>query len=98
MGEKLMRERANSIVRDFVEKLYNLKEMFINSNTDAESIINETRKGIMNLENVEKRNKSAIKDCDYRLNRCEIVKKWLKKLLFLLRFVNLHRFFMKFLL
>ena len=71
MSENLMRERANSIVRDFVEKLYNLKEMFINSNTDAESIINETRKGIMNLENVEKRNKSAIKDCDYRLNRCE---------------------------
>ena len=71
MSENLMRERANSIVRDFVEKLYNLKEMFINSNTDAESIINETRKGIMNLENVQKINKNEIKDCDYRLNRCE---------------------------
>ena len=71
MSENLMRERANSIVRDFVEKLYNLKELFMSSNTDADNIINETRKGIMNLENVQKINKNEIKDCDYRLNRCE---------------------------
>ena len=71
MSENLMRERANSIVRDFVEKLYNLKELFMSSNTDADNIMNETRKGIMNLENVQKINKNEIKDCDYRLNRCE---------------------------
>ena len=71
MSENLMRERANSIVRDFVEKLYNLKELFMSSNTDADNIMNETRKGIINLENVQKINKNEIKDCDYRLNRCE---------------------------
>ena len=71
MSENLMRERANSIVKDFIDKLYNLRGMFINPNTDATNLIKEGKKGAMNLENIQKKNKSEIKDCDYRINKCE---------------------------
>ena len=71
MSENLMRERANSIVKDFIDKLYNLKGMFNNPNTDATNIIKEAKKGAMNLENMQKKNKNEIKDCDYRINKCE---------------------------
>ena len=71
MSENLMRERANSIVKDFIDKLYNLRGMFINPNTDSTNLIKEAKKGAMNLENIQKKNKSEIKDCDYRINKCE---------------------------
>lgn len=71
MSENLMRERANSIVKDFIDKLYNLRGMFINPNTDSTNLIKEAKKGAMNLENIQKKNKNEIKDCDYRINKCE---------------------------
>ena len=71
MSENLMRERANSIVKDFIDKLYNIREMFLKSNSDVDNLVKETNKNIFNLVNVQKINKNEIKDCDYRINRCE---------------------------
>ena len=70
-SENLMRERANSIVKDFVDKLYNLKEMFINNNKDVANIIRESDRNILNLRNIQNKNKNEVKDCDFRINACE---------------------------
>lgn len=71
MSENLMRERANSIVKDFVDKLYNLREMFISSNTDVANIVKDTKNNIIQLNSMQNKNKTEIKECDYRVNRCE---------------------------
>ena len=70
-SENLMRERANFIVKDFVDKLYNLKEMFINSNKDVANITRECDRNILNLRNIQNKNKNEVKDCDFRVNACE---------------------------
>ena len=70
-SENLMRERANSIVKDFVDKLYNLKDMFINNNKDVANIIRESDRNILNLRNIQNKNKNEVKDCDFRINACE---------------------------
>ena len=70
-SENLMRERANSIVKDFVDKLYNLKEMFINSNKDVANITRECDRNIINLRNIQNKNKNEVKDCNFRINACE---------------------------
>ena len=70
-SENLMREMANSIVKDFVEKIYNLREKFFNSNKDLANIHKEYSKNIFDLNNIQKKNENEIKDCDYRINACE---------------------------
>lgn len=70
-SENLMREMANSIVKDFVEKIYNLREKFFNSNKDLAIINKEYSKNIFNLNNIQKKNQNEIKECDYRINACE---------------------------
>ena len=70
-SENLMREMANSIVKDFVEKIYNLREKFFNSNKDLANIHKEYSKNIFDLNNIQKKNENEIKNCDYRINACE---------------------------
>ena len=70
-SENLMREMANSIVKDFVEKIYNLREKFFSSNKDLANIHKEYSKNIFDLNNIQKKNENEIKDCDYRINACE---------------------------
>jgi hypothetical protein len=70
-SENLMREMANSIVKDFVDKIYNLREKVLSSNNDLANINKEYSRNIIELNNIQKKNKNEIKDCDYRINACE---------------------------
>ena len=70
-SENLMREMANSIVKDFVDKIYNLREKVLSSHKDLANINKEYSRNIIELNNIQKKNKNEIKDCDYRINACE---------------------------
>ena len=70
-SENLMRERANTIVKDFVEKIFNLRQVFSKSDKEINNIINETNSGVLNLQNKQNIIKNDINDCDIRLNICE---------------------------
>jgi hypothetical protein len=70
-SENLMREMANSIVKDFVDKIYNLREKFLSANKDLAKINKECNRNINDLNNIQKKNQNEIKDCDYRINTCE---------------------------
>ena len=61
-SENLMRERANSIVKDFVDKLYNLREMFLSSNAEASVIMSDVNKSIYNLKEIQKIIKMKLKN------------------------------------
>ena len=47
-----MREKANNIVKDLVEKIFNLKEIFSKSEKEIKNIINETNNEIINEKNI----------------------------------------------
>ena len=70
-SENLMRERANIIVKDLVEKIFNLRQIFLKSDKEIKSIINETNNNVLNLQNEQDNIKNDINDCEIRLNKCE---------------------------
>ena len=70
-SENLMREKANNIVKDLVEKIFNLKEIFSKSEKEIKNIINETNNEIINEKNILENNKKEINLCENRINKCE---------------------------
>ena len=70
-SENLMREKANSIVKDMVEKIFNLRQMFLKSNKEISNIIKESNNGVERLKNIQDISRQEIKECDFRINNCE---------------------------
>ena len=70
-SENLIREQANTIVKDFVEKIFNMRQMFIKTDKEIKGIISETNNCILNLQNSYDINNKDINDCAYRINKCE---------------------------
>ena len=70
-SENLIREKANNIVKDWVEKIFNLKEIFSKSEKEIKNIINETNNEIINEKNILENNKKEINLCENRINKCE---------------------------
>ena len=71
LSENLMRERANIIVKDLVEKIFNLRQLFLKSDKEVNNIINETSSYVINLQKEQDSIKNDINDCDIRINKCE---------------------------
>lgn len=70
-SENLMREKANSVVKDLVEKIFNLRQMFIKSDKEINSIISETNSSVINLRNLQDVNRQDIDECGHRIHKCE---------------------------
>jgi len=70
-SENLMRERANSIVKDMVEKIFNIRKMFLDSKKEISMIISETDGLILNLANIQDSNKRDINECQHKIHNCE---------------------------
>ena len=70
-SENLMREKANSVVKDLVEKIFNLRQMFIKSDKEINSIISETNSSVINLRNLQDVNRQDINECGHRIHKCE---------------------------
>ena len=70
-SENLMREQANSIVKDLVGKIFNIRQMFLKSDKEINSIINETKSNVLNLQNLQDINKNDINDSAHRIHKCE---------------------------
>ena len=70
-SENLMREQANSIVKDLVGKIFNIRQMFLKSDKEINSIINETKSNVLNLQNSLDINKRDINDSAHRIHKCE---------------------------
>ena len=70
-SENLIREKANSVVKDLVDKIFNLRQMFINANRTISLTINDVNQNVIRVSNIQARNKKEINDCDHRINDCE---------------------------
>jgi len=70
-SENLIREKANSVVRDLVDKIFNLRQMFTNANKTISMTINEVNQNVIKVTQMQARTKKEINDCDHRINDCE---------------------------
>ena len=70
-SENLIRERANSVVRDLVDKIFNLRQMLNNSNKAITMTINEVNQNVIKVTQMQARTRKEINDCDHRINDCE---------------------------
>ena len=70
-SENLIREKANSVVRDLVDKIFNLRQMFTNANKTISMTINEVNQNVIKVTEMQARTKKEINDCDHRINDCE---------------------------
>ena len=70
-SENLMREKANSIVKDMVEKIFNMRKMFLDSNKEINGIISDTDILTLNLANDIDRNKKELNICQNNIHKCE---------------------------
>ena len=70
-SENLIREKANSVVKDLVDKIFNLRQMFTNANRTISLTINDVNQNVIRVTNIQARNKKEINDCDHRINDCE---------------------------
>ena len=70
-SENLIREKANFVVKDLVDKIFNLREMFLNANKNITLTINEVNQNVIRVSQIQARTKKEIHDCDHRINNCE---------------------------
>lgn len=56
-SENLIRERANSVVRDLVDKIFNLRQMLNNSNKAITMTINEVNQNVIKVTEMQARTK-----------------------------------------
>ena len=54
-----------------VEKIFNLRQMFLKSNKEISNIIKESNNGVEKLKNIQDISRQEIKECDFRINNCE---------------------------
>lgn len=70
-SENFIREKSNSIVRDLVDKIFNLRQMFTNANRAITLSINEVNNNVIRVSQIQAKTKKEINDCDHRINDCE---------------------------
>ena len=70
-SENLIREKSNSIVKDLVDKIFNLRTMFTNANRAISLSINEVNNNVIRVSQIQARTKKEIHDCAHRINDCE---------------------------
>ena len=70
-SENLIRENANSVVKDLVNKIFNLRQMFLNANKMISNNIKEVDKKLIKVTEEQSKSKKEINDCEHRINICE---------------------------
>ena len=70
-SENLIREKSNSLVKDLVDKIFNLRQMFLNANRAISMTISEVDHNVIKVSNIQAKTKKELRDCDHRINHCE---------------------------
>ena len=70
-SENLIREQANSVVKDLVDKIFNLRQMFLNANRNISQTIKEVNQNVIKVTQIQARTRKEIHECDHRINNCE---------------------------
>ncbi len=70
-SENLIREKADSVVKDLVDKIFNLRQLFNNANKSISMTINEVNQSVNKVKQIQAKTRKEINECDRRANDCE---------------------------
>ena len=70
-SENFIREKSDSVVRDIVDKIFNLRQLFNNANKSISLTINEVNQSVMKVKQTQAKTRKEIHECDRRVNDCE---------------------------
>ena len=66
-----LKEESNSLIKDIVEQIYNLRELFEKGNKGLNQTTLEVQEGLKELKNIQSKARKEIINCDKRISQCE---------------------------
>ncbi len=70
-SENFIREKAGTVVKDLVDKIFNLRQLFMNANRSIYITINEVNNNVIKVRQIQDNTKKEMHECDRRINDCE---------------------------
>ena len=66
-----LKEESSGLIKDIVEQIYNLRELFEKGNKGLNQTTNEVKEGLKKLKDVQSKARKEIIECDKRITECE---------------------------
>ena len=70
-SSNFLKKESNSLIKDIVEQIYNLRELFEKGNKGLNQTTNEVKEGLKKLKEVQSKARKEIIECDKRIGECE---------------------------
>ena len=70
-SSNFLKEESNGLIKDIVEQIYNLRELFEKGNKGLNQTTNEVKEGLKKLKDVQSKSRKEIIECDKRITECE---------------------------
>jgi hypothetical protein len=70
-SSNFLKKESNSLIKDIVEQIYNLRELFEKGNKGLNQTTNEVKDGLKKLKEVQSKARKEIIECDKRIGECE---------------------------
>ena len=70
-SSNFLKEESNNLIKDIVEKIYNLRELFEKGNKGLNQTTQEVQEGLKKLKDVQSKARKEIIQCDKRITQCE---------------------------
>ena len=66
-----LKEESNNLIKDIVEQIYNLRELFEKGNKGLNQTTLEVQEGLKQLKSIQSKARKEIINCDKRISKCE---------------------------
>ena len=66
-----LKEESNNLIKDIVEQIYNLRELFEKGNKGLNQTTLEVQDGLKKLKDIQSKARKEIINCDKRITKCE---------------------------
>jgi len=70
-SSNFLKEESNGLIKDIVEQIYNLRELFEKGNKGLNQTTNEVKESLKKLKDVQSKARKEIIECDKRIGECE---------------------------
>ena len=70
-SSNFLKEESNNLIKDIVEQIYNLRELFKEGNKGLNQTTLEVQEGLKQLKNIQSKARKEIINCDKRISQCE---------------------------
>ena len=66
-----LKEESNGLIKDIVEHIYNLRELFEKGNKGLNQTTQDVQEGLKKLKDIQSKARKEIINCDKRISKCE---------------------------